>query len=109
MGLGDEGFAWEELACCPMLLHPRIFSHVAPEKRWLEDDPVLLGWYLFKGYVKLWGSNSLSFGIPGIPSRLVFLVIFPLKTIVLLKDFQPTNPGDSHFYSRQDLPGFSFS
>ena len=92
------GRNWLVAHCC--YTPERIFSHVAPEKTMVgSDDPVLLGWYLFKGYVKLWGSNSLSFGIPGIPSRLVFLVIFPLKTIVLLKDFQKTNPGDSLFCS----------
>ena len=32
---------------------PETNSEFTPEKGWLEDDPFLLGWPIFRGYVKL--------------------------------------------------------
>ena len=40
---------------------PQKFNIFAPEKWWLEDKPFLLGWWFFRGYVKLPGGN-FTFG-----------------------------------------------
>ena len=60
---------------------------IDPEKWWLEDDPFLLGRYLFSGYVKLWGVNLITFLFgptkwaqkPFITSGLFHSICFGLK------------------------------
>ena len=44
--------------------------------------------------------------LPGIPMTII-VSVFSVKTIILLRDFQLTNPGDSYFYCL-GLPGYMF-
>ena len=50
--LFGELFFKDELGHTPAKLS------IASEKRWLEDDPFLLVWYMFRGYVQLPGGSQ---------------------------------------------------
>ena len=51
----SPGWKWENTT------PPKFNSEVSPEKRWLEDDPFLLEWYIFRGYVKFPGCTMGDF------------------------------------------------